>query len=64
METNMADVSSGTPESVALDLLEKVAAVERKVFYSDQNAADRKWILDTYAECVTAVRAPNTRFQP
>jgi hypothetical protein len=25
------------------------------------NKVDKKWILDTYAECLQAVKAPNTR---
>jgi hypothetical protein len=29
--------------------------------YSDHATADRKWLLDTYAECLLAVRNPATR---
>jgi hypothetical protein len=43
---------SGTPEAVALRLFEIIAANERKT------GADRKWVLDTYAECIRAVRNP------
>lgn len=62
----MADISSGTPEAIAMELLEKVAAVESKNFHTADRAkaADRKWILDTYAECIFTVKAPNARINP
>jgi hypothetical protein len=63
--TNMADISSGTPEATALDLLEKISGVEKKVFHSQTSsastAADRKWILDTYAECLSATKGNRLR---
>jgi hypothetical protein len=48
MATNTAE--SGTPEAVALRLFELIVASERKA------GADRKWILDTYAQCIRVVR--------
>jgi hypothetical protein len=58
----MADVNSGTREAVALDLLEKIARCEGKVFAAPHEmpnegytAANRAWILDTYAECLVTV---------
>ena len=62
----MADVpvvhiGENSPQQVAYKLLEQIAKVEKKVFYhqshrdSDDTTADRKWILDTYAECLYTV---------
>jgi len=53
---------------VALKLLRYIASVERKVLHtttpgSGEIPADRKWILDTYAECLKAVRNPGGRGQ-
>lgn len=60
----MADAAdshgSPSPEEVAYKLLYLVAWSENK----DLDAwgkADRKWILDTYAECLLTVRDPNVR---
>ena len=60
----MADTadSHGSPskEEVAYKLLYLVAWSENK----DLDAwgkADRKWILDTYAECLQTVREPGVR---
>ena len=60
----MADAAdshgSPSPEEVAYKLLYLVAWSENK----DLDAwgkADRKWILDTYAECLLTVRNPGVR---
>lgn len=61
----MADakiVNSGenTPEHVAYRLLEMVMQAEGKVAYKHDRheQADRKYILDTYAECLMATTKP------
>jgi hypothetical protein len=54
--------SVATPEAVALALVQAVMRVEGKRFgkgYDD--SPDRKYILDTYAECLVAVRNPESR---
>jgi hypothetical protein len=54
---------SPSQEEVAYKLLYLVAWGEDK----DLDAwgkADRKWILDTYAECLLTVRNPATRAAP
>ncbi len=44
-------------EEAALELLEKIAAVEKREFYAHgKHPADRKYILDTYDECLTAAK--------
>jgi hypothetical protein len=56
-------IGENSPEQVAFKLLQTVAFVEKKRLTS-QNAGgdpDRKWILDTYAECIRAVREPHLR---
>jgi hypothetical protein len=45
---------------VAYLLFTTIAAVEEKVLNS-RSGVDRKWILDTYAECMNAVRNPSGR---
>ena len=53
-----------SPEQVAFKLMEKIADVEQRPLYKHddtKNAADRKWILDTYAECIVAVKSPSSR---
>lgn len=64
----MADrspVVTGTPEEIALRLLELVAAAEDKSLgqpvRTRTNAADREWIMQTFQECLLAVRQPKYR---
>lgn len=57
-------IGENSPEKVAYDLMMNIAGAEnRRVAGSKagnsiggQTPADRKWILDTYAECLAAVR--------
>ena len=50
-------IGENSPEQVALKLVEVVANLEsRELYASGKNPADRRWILDTYAECLAAVR--------
>jgi hypothetical protein len=54
-----------TPESVAFRLMMLVADLESRTLHGnpakDRSNADRKWILDTYAECLQAVKTPQDR---
>ena len=52
---------SQTPEQIAYLLLKYVAKAEG-VELEDTRKATRKWILDTYAECIITVRTPASRF--
>lgn len=57
-------LGENSPEQVAFKLLELVALTEGQLIKSSRengNKADRKWILDTYAECILAVRSPHGR---
>ena len=47
-----------TPEAIAFNLMECIAAAEGKVLgsFKDPKTADRKWILMTYRECIKAVK--------
>jgi hypothetical protein len=47
--------STATQEGAALVLFQLVANAEGKHFAS--GGADKKWILDTYAECLRSVRS-------
>ena len=56
-----------TPEEAAMKLFEMIATVEKKAgtatdaMKTGYSPMDRKWILDTYAECLTAVKHPHDR---
>ena len=56
----MLNPSGDGPEIVALAMLERIARSEGRQFEHKPEAgmavADRKWILDTYFDCLQAVR--------
>ena len=59
-------LGENSPEHVAYKLFLNIAAVEGKLLHqaserTPQNVATRKCILDTYAECLTAIRNPHSR---
>jgi hypothetical protein len=51
-------IGENSPEEVAYKLLREVARAEgmNTVYTTGNNKPTRKWILDTYAECLTAVK--------
>jgi hypothetical protein len=51
-------IGINSPEYVAYKLFQHIAFVEGAKYSSDSSGstATRQWILDTYAECVDAVR--------
>jgi len=57
-------IGENSPEQVAFNLMRIVASSEgfalAKVM-GGGNLPDRKWLLDTYAECLIAVRQPHQR---
>lgn len=61
-ETNtVVHIGENSPEQIAYKLLERVASVEQKLMYAtkqpgESQVADRKWILDTFSECLTAAK--------
>ena len=61
-EQAVVHIGENSPKRVAYRLMENIASVEGKLFYqeratgADQRSADRQWILDTYADCLRAVR--------
>jgi hypothetical protein len=56
----MLNPSGDSPELVALALLERIAHSEGRQFNAKPQdgttPADRQWILDTYFDCLNAVR--------
>ena len=54
-----------SPESVAYRLLTLIADLESKTLHGnpakERTNADRQWILDTYAECLRAIKTPHER---
>lgn len=60
-DKTVVHMGENSPEKVAFDLMELVAQVEKKSRFFEglkpgYVTMDRKWILDTYAECLTAVK--------
>lgn len=57
-------IGENSPEQIAFKLLTAIAHVEGKNasgVYGGNEKADRKWLLDTYAECLEAVRGYRDR---
>jgi hypothetical protein len=55
-------IGENSPEQIAYRLMHDVANVEKRQLYSHgDQPADRKWILDTFAECLNAVKRPGRR---
>ncbi|MDD2705235.1 MAG: hypothetical protein PHU07_07890 [Acidocella sp.] len=64
MAENVLKLGEGTPEEVAFKLLQSIAIVEgKKVIGLNPitHTTTKKWILDTYAECLLTVRVPQGR---
>jgi hypothetical protein len=60
-ESSSTHISENTPDGVALKLLYAVAHAEGKSLWSGSTAPDkpdRKWIFDTFSECLRTVRQP------
>lgn len=57
--------SEWTPAHMAYVLMREVMKAEDRIMPSDKKGdghkADRKWLLDTYAECMLAIESPGTR---
>ena len=49
-------MNEGTPETIAFKLLDVVAKAEGYNLASFNAGIDRKWILQTYAQCLTVVK--------
>jgi hypothetical protein len=60
MTDTVVHIAENSPESVAYRLLRDIADVEGRVFdrtpQNSRSPVDRKWILDTYRECLRAVK--------
>jgi hypothetical protein len=55
-------IGENSPEKVALVLLGAIAAAEKKFLWKispSGSAPEKKWILDTYKECLMAVKYPS-----
>jgi hypothetical protein len=57
-------IGENSAEHVAYRLMENIAAVEKRSLFhardSERTVADRKWILDTYRDCIEAVKGGRT----
>jgi hypothetical protein len=62
-DSKVVNAGENTPEEVAYKLFNEIAYVEniRVRNYGGKETPSRKWILDTYAECLRAVRTPGSR---
>ena len=63
MADAVAHIGENSPEYVAYQLLKDVSRAEGKLVggLNPNPGVTRQYILDTYAECLVAVRHPNTR---
>jgi hypothetical protein len=61
-EAAVVHVAENSPEYVAFKLLQEIAAVEGRAIQGIEGnkRANRKWILNTYAQCISAVRGEPT----
>lgn len=60
-DNTVVHIGENSPEHVAYRLLLDIQRIERKAFYtgdlsSGWTTADRKWVLDTYSECLQAAK--------
>jgi hypothetical protein len=55
-------LGENSPEGIAFKLLYEVAEAEGMQLRhaAGSKKPDRQWILDTYAECIMAVKAPSS----
>jgi hypothetical protein len=55
-------IAENSPEEVAFKLLYEIAEAEgmQMRLAGGTKKPDRQWILDTYAECIMAVRTPSS----
>lgn len=58
-ETVNLSVGENTVEYVAYRLMKDVASAEGITIHGMGKNANREWILRTYMQCLTAVRAPH-----
>jgi hypothetical protein len=50
-------IGDNSPEEIAFKLMHQIARLEGRAMAMDgKTPADRKWVLDTYSECLAAVR--------
>jgi hypothetical protein len=62
MADTIVHIGENSPEEVAYKLLQNIASQEKKTLVVKSDA-ERKWLLDTYAECLMTVRNPSGRFR-
>ena len=58
-DAHIIHIGENSPEQVAYKLLQTIASNESKSLVGSMSggaSADRKWLLDTYATCLDAVR--------
>lgn len=61
LRRSRGDTGSWTPEHIGYVLLGDVARAENKALNKTDkgDVPDRKWLLDTFAECIRAVKDPD-----
>jgi ferredoxin-like protein FixX len=60
VDTPAVHIGDNSSEHIAYKLTERIAECEKRALHINPAAgwtpADRKWLLDTYSECLEAVR--------
>jgi len=61
-------IGENSPQQVAFKLAETIARIEGRLLYKDRDdpsrTVDRKWLLDTYSECLEAVSGLRRKTKP
>lgn len=57
-DSTVVHIGENSPEEVAFKLFSEIVTVE---IHNAGGKMDRDWILNTYAQCLYAVRAPQGR---
>lgn len=60
-DNTVVHMGENSPEQIAYKLLQAIAMNEGMTLantHVGKASADRKWLLDTYAECLKTVKAP------
>lgn len=63
MADQIVQTSGHSKEQVAYMLLERIAHSEGKALSEYPPKADKKWILETFAECLATVHNPGLKWE-
>jgi hypothetical protein len=61
-DATVVHIGENSPEQVAYRLFRDIAILEKKAssHHSELKDCDRQWVLDTFADCMNAVKWPES----